>query len=244
MDRASISLVIEGIYLEKIPFKAALEYLKDFEILLDSRSYDISMKEVKSSSIAVRAEFPEANREAVINDIREAAVSGASGQKANAYRRIHTRCTNQGAKNAKIISNKEVIVKFPKKLEERKIRVVQITSVQGKVVRLGGEDQTAHIILKHPTGSWKVECTIEFGKRLRKHLWESVRIAGKGTWIREPSGDWELEKLRAESFEPLNDMAFDEALDKITNLPGFEKSRFDDAEKFMENVRGLGWREE
>ncbi|RLA47427.1 MAG: hypothetical protein DRR42_17580 [Gammaproteobacteria bacterium] len=244
MKRASISLIVKGIKLNKIPFKDAIEFLKDFEILVDSGRNSVMLDEVKTSSVVIKALVPENQEHSVMEELKQAAEPKAKGKQANAYRNIYRRCESKGAKSAAIISASGTVLEFPKKIDLQRIRVTQVTSVQGQMTRLGGEDDTAHVYLKHATGHWKVECSREMGKELRSFLWEHIRITGQSYWFKDPGQPWEMERLKATGYEPLDDLPFDKALEKIAKIPGFNMERFDDSDKFMIQVRGKEWLKE
>lgn len=82
--------------------------------------------------------------------------------------------------------------------------VRQHGSLQGKVVRVGGTDDTipVHLMVE---GSMvpKVHTTPHLAKRLAAHLFDVVRIHGEGRWARSPDGVWALEEFAITTFEPL-----------------------------------------
>jgi hypothetical protein len=113
------------------------------------------------------------------------------------------------------------ILKFPGKLEaaEKFSAIRQYGSVDGVITSIGGRD-VVHVRLesdgKQISGC---ETTREIAKRLRHHLYDPVRLFGRGRWSRDADGNWNLEDFRVNDFEPLEDVPLSQALAELRAIP-------------------------
>jgi hypothetical protein len=55
-------------------------------------------------------------------------------------------------------------------------------------------------------------------KRLGKHLYEYVRLHGRGTWQRDVDGEWSLVKFKIDDFDPLDDAPLSSAIADLRTL--------------------------
>jgi hypothetical protein len=115
-----------------------------------------------------------------------------------------------------------VVLRFPGRLtpEERFTAVRQQGSIDGVINRIGGKDETIHVSLemegKQVSGCYT---TRVIAKELRHHLFDTVRLFGRGKWNRDGDGNWSLEDFKIESFEPLKDTSLSQALDELRSIP-------------------------
>jgi hypothetical protein len=77
--------------------------------------------------------------------------------------------------------------------------------IDGKIVRIGGTDDTAHALIKLPEGDViSAECSRELAVQLARHLYgASVRVVGSARWERCDTGEWNLISVRAKEFHLL-----------------------------------------
>jgi len=73
-------------------------------------------------------------------------------------------------------------------------------------------------------------------KKLARHLFEPVRLFGKGQWSRGTNGTWIVDRFSIEHFEPLDDAPLSGALDA---LRGVAANWPDDLYLDLEALRGV-----
>lgn len=84
--------------------------------------------------------------------------------------------------------------------------------LRGKLVELRGRDGTKHGVILSATGAARFDCTEALALSLRAHLFEHVRLSGRGRWQRGGDASWRLLKFEASSFDVLrNDSIADMA---------------------------------
>lgn len=115
-----------------------------------------------------------------------------------------------------------VILKFPGRLQpaERFTAVRQHGSIDGVINSIGGKDETVHIRLE-AEGRQISGCYTNraLAKELRHHLYDTVRLFGRGKWNRDEDGNWSLEDFKVESFEPLKEVPLSQALNELRSIP-------------------------
>lgn len=115
-----------------------------------------------------------------------------------------------------------VVLRFPGRLEpeEKFTAVRQYGSIDGVVNRIGGKDETIHVTLeiegRQVSGCFTNRAV---AKDLRHHLFDTVRLFGRGKWNRDADGNWALEDFKIEGFEPLKEVPLTQALDEIRSIP-------------------------
>jgi hypothetical protein len=115
-----------------------------------------------------------------------------------------------------------VVLRFPGRLtpEERFTAVRQYGSIDGVINRIGGKDETIHVSLemdgKQISGCYTNKTV---AKELRHHLFDTVRLHGRGKWNRDGEGNWSLEDFKIESFEALKEVPLSQALAELRSIP-------------------------
>ena len=135
-----------------------------------------------------------------------------------------------------LIKRSAIVIRFPgKDAAEERFSVRQQGAIDGIIIRVGGADATAHVVLeaegKPVTGC---DTTREIAKQLGNKLYESVRLFGRGRWSRDSEGIWALQNFKIESFEPLDGTSLTEA---ITDLRAIPSEWDDDAIKELAVIR-------
>lgn len=103
-----------------------------------------------------------------------------------------------------------VIIPFPGRTRPKPLTFPafrQVGTIDGEVVRVGGQDSSAHVILQDGSTIFS-GCTLsrDLARELAKHLYSGkVRLFGEGRWERKPDSSWKLLDFRVDSFETLDD---------------------------------------
>lgn len=120
--------------------------------------------------------------------------------------------------------HKGVIIRFPgahAKLAELPT-IAEPGSLQGVLVRVGGRDATAHALLRDGEQIYSCIVSHELARRLGKHLLGPVvRLHGRGRWLRDRDGLWELVDFRAVDFDVPDNASLEEAAKKLQSAGGF-----------------------
>jgi hypothetical protein len=129
------------------------------------------------------------------------------------------------------------LLHFPGRDEvlSKPITVKQRGTIEGQLIRLGGADRTAHIILQledHRQSNCVI--TRALGKKIAPHMWEFVRVNGIGRWARDEYGGWEIIEFKVDGFDLLDNAPLSKAVADLRSLAG----EWDDsALSELENIR-------
>jgi len=115
-----------------------------------------------------------------------------------------------------------VIIRFPgrEEAEEKFPSIRQHGAIDGRVIRVGGADETQPVWLE-AEGKQISGCftTRNVAKQLALKLYEPVRLFGRGRWSRDSDGTWSLLDFKIESFEPLEEAPLTQALQALRAVP-------------------------
>jgi hypothetical protein len=136
-----------------------------------------------------------------------------------------------------------IIIKFPgrKAPPVQSFRVVEASSIDGVVIRVGGIDESVPIWIEDRTGAVHKNCHTRnraTAKELAKfYLGPTVRLSGTGKWLRNTDESWELEEFTIDSFEPLDDSALTESVEAVRRIKGNAWDDVDDPVKELKKIR-------
>jgi hypothetical protein len=95
------------------------------------------------------------------------------------------------------------------------VTIIQPTTVDGVVIKIGGKDATIPVHLRDQEGK-VIRCEIRgeaYAKELSRHyLGNPIRAHGSGKWVRHGDGTWEIQLLTIQSYEELDTTPLDEIL--------------------------------
>jgi len=128
---------------------------------------------------------------------------------AKAFGALDDLLADDGAIGDLISPDNAIIVAFPGRTRPRPLvfpAFRQDGSIDGQIVRIGGADKTAHIILQDGAIT---HSNIELGRDLARELanrlyGEKVRLFGSGRWERHPNGDWKLQSFTVSRYDILD----------------------------------------
>lgn len=127
---------------------------------------------------------------------------------------------------------KGVVIRFPgrEEPEEKFPPIREYGSIDGKLIRIGGSDETIHVALqledRQLTGCWTGPA---LAKLLAAHFLEEVRLFGRGRWTRDNEGVWTLTDFKIDNFEVLKKAPLSEALAELGAVDtGWGQSAYDE----------------
>lgn len=141
----------------------------------------------------------------------------------------------------KLQRGKALVLRFPGRTSPR-MRVGSITqpsTVQGVLVRIGGRDKTSHGLIEDAMDrSWKIVMTREEAKGLAKLIYgPALRVSGQGRWLRDQTGAWELEELRLQSWEALDEETLQHGIELLRANPSLSWRESKDPIEELDRVR-------
>ncbi|MEA2745475.1 MAG: hypothetical protein QOG25_3846 [Acetobacteraceae bacterium] len=156
---------------------------------------------------------------------RIAAVRGGGGgtqiQRA-AYNRIRQMVKKDGGKPASLQDRTGVILDFPPNLEEvgAILEVRQASNFDGTLLRVGGVGEPIPVLMQDLAGDIfsGFSAPKSLAKTMAKLLFEPIRVSGIGSWDRSPAGEWKLNKMLIQTYEPLGDETLVEVFQKLRSV--------------------------
>lgn len=113
---------------------------------------------------------------------------------------------------------------------ERRI-VKQQDSVVGKIIKIGGRDETVPMTIQTPAGEF-IDVTVRgraLARELAPHLFGAdLRFTGEATWVRDERGQWSCEDMLVASSEAADGTPLADLFDRLADLPGNGWHRIDD----------------
>lgn len=142
-----------------------------------------------------------------------------------------------------LLQGDAIVIPFPGRTKPKPLTFPafrQAGSIDGEVVRVGGQDASAHVILKDGNTVFS-GCTLsrDLARDLAKYLYHGkVRLFGDGRWERHPDGSWKLLDFRVDRFEALDDAPLSEVFRDLRGIA----TDAEDANAFDEmlKLRGVG----
>ena len=122
------------------------------------------------------------------------------------------------------------------------MRLVQPSSADGVVIKIGGKDETIPVMLRNTEGkiiNCQIRGTANAKNLARYYLEGPIRVHGNGKWLRNAAGVWALESLLIQTWEELDTAPLDEVLAKIGKVAGNGWRAMDEPLLEWRKMRGL-----
>lgn len=135
------------------------------------------------------------------------------------------------------------ILRFPGREIHRPEKVgpfSQPATFDGELIRIGGKDQTAHILIQDAEGRvWSGELSRDLARELKNYLWEGpiLRVDGNARWLRTEEGAWELKQFRIHSYKILPKDSLMNVVERVRKIEGSEWRDIGDPLGFLRDMR-------
>lgn len=224
-----------------LPMARLAEYITELACLLGERSHVHFLRVEEGSAAPVILVDHEA-----IPKVRERADAvrreDAPSEAIRAYRRLNMFLRDDNATAVLKEGKRTTVLKFPGREQptERYGLVKQQGSIDGVLRKVGGIDQTIHImLLAEDQQVSHIHTTQQTAKRLAQHMFDPVRLFGLGKWRRDSEGAWTLEEFRVQDFTTLDDTPLSDALSKIRAIKtGWDDESYAELDQLRHGLRG------
>lgn len=110
--------------------------------------------------------------------------------------------------------------------------------LDGFLISVGGKDETVPVRLQNGSIIYtNCETTRTIARDLAHHLFDPVRIHGRGKWIREADGRWTLQRFRIHRFDVLESGSLREAVTALRSVGNSGWNNIDDALTELDEIR-------
>ncbi len=221
---------------ETLPMARLAEYLSQLATLFgEKQAVHVTTGDADGAVPLIRVEADALPR---VRD-RLSAVGRGEGpiDAMRAYRGINERLRLDDTSATLTGSRDADVLPFPGKDDPAELRHVRQTgSIDGEVIRVGGQGDDVRVILRAEDAILtEILASRPVAKALARHLFEPVRLHGLGRWSRR-HGRWILEGLKVERFDVLLDDTLTEALSALDLLG----DRWDGSAEELSDLRGDG----
>jgi hypothetical protein len=239
-----ISFKIDSFTPATLPMARLAEYLSSLAALYGSES-EVHFKSVRKGSAILVATIEEPALPKVFHRLRSVSSKEPNIEAKKAYGAIDKLLRNDNAIGSVSQVGKGKLLEFPGRLNSipEPISIIQATTVDGMVIKIGGKDDTIPVTIRDQEGRI-VKCQIRGeaqAKELSKYyLSGQVRFHGSGKWIRYPNGSWEIDSMTIQSYEVLDTTPLDEVLAELAAVEGNGWKSMDQPLVAWRKLRGLG----
>lgn len=206
-----------------IPMGRLAEYMGALADLLGEEP-SVHFEQVKEGSAILVARVDEPARPKVEGRVRNVRLGDAPQDALKAFRLLDDLLASDNA-TGMLSDGADNVIAFPGVTRPRPIKYgpfKQEGVVEGRIVRIGGTDDSIHVHLRDGAVTLSsIETNPEMAKELGRYLFDNVvRLHGVGTWLRTEGGSWELRKFKATQFEVLDDTPLPEVVAGLRAVAG------------------------
>lgn len=217
------------------------ELVKRFADLLGSTG-SVHFGALRPGSARILAKVEEPARPEVRLQLVEAKAKGSGSAKVV---RLDEYLSSRGWHGEVRTPDGAVVLTFPgastAKPAEEVRTVQQMDSLVGKVIRIGGRDETVPMTVETVDGSF-VDVTVrgrDMARGLAQHLFGAdVRISGLATWQRDTEGQWSCIGLNVSEFEVLDATSAVDFFRRLEGLEGNGWNELEDPQAVWQKLRG------
>jgi hypothetical protein len=117
--------------------------------------------------------------------------------------------------------------------------IYETGTLDGVVIRVGGKPPTVPVHLEADDGRvYACYSNKDIAKQLAPNLYgNQVRVSGKGKWLRNREGEWQLESFKIDSFDLLDSTLLTEVIEKLRKVEGSLWNSTDDPHAELNRLR-------
>ena len=215
---------VPGYTPETMPLDRLIEYLNQLMVILGSPS-DLHLVDIKTGSTrpVLLARHDVARK--VRGRARNVWSGGGPARAQDAFRRVRRMVAEDGGKPAVLISKQQTILEFQGDdiAEDQVVPSVRHpTTINGKLVRIGGTSEYAQALVEDFSGNVIAGCTVarDQAAQLGALLYKPVQLHGVGSWSRDERGKWQLSRFHVQTFEEMEDAPIEDVLREAAEAAG------------------------
>lgn len=206
---------------ETMPLDRLAEYLRNLAIMLGEPEH-LHLVKVETGSTSAVLRVDEQAFDRIRRRGQEIGRGTAPREAMESFRAINRLLREDGGA-ASLKEGQAEIIQFPgaEQAEAEPITgIKQQGTLDGQLLKVGGAGTEVPIQLLTTDRTKITGCYANrsLAKKMGSHLFEPVRLFGRGRWIRSPDGDWSVERFKVDEFEPLSDESLPNVVAKLRNI--------------------------
>lgn len=225
-----------------LPMEKLAEYLKNLATLLGSTPKVHFVRIDAGGSVSCTLETDATEEQKILTRVRNIRVRQGTGEALQAYDRLREMIDEDDISAELEIQSGDIVLDFPRtKTVEQEIfgPFWQDGSLDGILVKIGGIDATVPVHLLDEGGAYHVcNTNRDIAKELAPHLFANpVRVHGRGRWIRNAGGKWEMQWFDILRFGPLDTLTLNEAVANLRAIPDNDLMKLNNPLEEMRRIR-------
>jgi hypothetical protein len=210
---------------ERMPMRFLAAYMEDLAILL-GEEHNVHFDRLKDGSTVLVSRIEHEAAPKVRDRVHRVRLKEGPPEAMQALARIDERLRKDNADGDITTSsdNRKILV-FPganKKLDPVFGPFTQVGTLDGIPIRIGGEKEWVPVHLEgHQDEVFICHAKRSVAKQIAAYLFTSViRVEGKGRWIRNANGIWEMIYFSVADFSILKDAKLQDDFKRLRSIPG------------------------
>ncbi|TRD22561.1 hypothetical protein [Palleronia caenipelagi] len=205
---------------ESMPFGRLVEYYSEIKKMLGVAE-SLHLVDVVESSHGSAFKIDRNHESALTKRLMELAEGTAPQQASRARDFINLMLREDGTSASFYDSRGANIIAFPGKRAEtsEQVRVRGAANFVGELYHIAGTKDDAKVRIS--TDAYGVVfCTTskDIAKALRDFLFEEVKVSGRGMWVKEDSGKWNIDNFVITDFAPVTRESLRESVNRLRNM--------------------------
>lgn len=243
MAKKELRFHIEGTSPHEMPMGRLAEYLSELAALLGHKK-QVHFLRVEQGSLPCVIEVEQKAESAIYSRVRRAAINKGPKEAVKANSQLRAMLKRDKFSADLKQETGDVVVSFPLAKDPKQETVGPFWedgSLVGIVVRLGGIDETLPVHIVYEGRYYICNASRDIVKQLGPRIWGNpVRVHGKGKWIRNEQGVWELQYFDIYSVEDLDETTLLNAVSKLRAIPNNALLSLEDPLSEMQKIRDGG----
>jgi hypothetical protein len=229
-----LKFVIDGFTPLTLPVGRLAEYLKHFAALVGPTA-DVHLVRVGKGSTQLVNLTPDTVMPFVASRIVDAQRGVGPAEAARGFIGLQA-LLYEDQTTGRVKEERRKIIEFPKFQPPQFGPVQEDATIEGMLIKIGGRGDTIPVHLQDGENYHKCWTTRAIAKALAPHLFgDPIRVAGKGKWLREISGTWQLQEFKINSFEELNNDELQDVLKRMAHV----RSGWDDVQDPLAELKRI-----
>jgi hypothetical protein len=230
-DAIRYRLKIDILNVDSLPMARLAEYLAEFAALLGERECVHFSHLERGSAVLVSSIDPVAF-DKVVDRVTKVRQGDGPKNAMQAYWKLDTLLAKDDAVAELLAPGNSLVMAFPGRTRPKPIRYGPFRedgSLDGRIIRIGGRDDTIPVWLKN--GDIEYHSNVhgeDVARRLAPfYLNGIVRLHGSGKWLRDENDSWILQQFEISDFDVLDDSPLIDVVGKLRTIEGGEWSAGD-----------------
>lgn len=215
---------------ETIPLARLSQYLGDLARMMGENANVHLARVEKGSTVPVIRVDWEAEPK-VRERLRAVKFNEGPSEPRRAFREINRKLVEDNANGVLLDPGSKKVILFPGRDAANQVEfgpISQNSVFQGIPIKIGGESDPVPLHLEDGEEKHILMAPRRIAKQIAPYLFTSVvRIEGKGRWIRNKMGEWEMLTFYAQSFEVLSEGNIRSNIASLQAIPADWKDRDD-----------------